>query len=139
MMPTEPSPPSAGPGDLPPSVYAQMAGVLRVGLAVALALLGGAVAVLIARSPWSASGGWVTPNPLVRYLDPRVLAAGLAAGAPEAYLTVGVYALVATPVVRVVSGIYAFSHHRERRMVALASVVLGLLLVGLVVIGPFVR
>jgi uncharacterized membrane protein len=116
-----------------------MAGVLRVGLVGALVILGVAAAVLVARVPGSGSGGWIATNPLVRYLDPRPLAAGLAQGAPEAYLTVGVYALVATPVVRVVTGIYAFAGHKERRMAALSVAVLAFLLVGLFVVGPLVR
>jgi uncharacterized membrane protein len=130
---------ASAPGDLPPRVYALMAGVLRVGLVVSLVVLGVAAAVLVARSPASASGGWIATNPLVRYLDLRALAAGLAHGTPEAYLTVGVFALVATPVVRVVTGLYAFAAHGERRMAVLAAAVLGLLFVGLLVVGPLVR
>ena len=129
----------AGPGDLPPSVYRLMATVLRLGLVVALVILAGALVALLVQSPSSASGGWVSVNPLVRELDPRALGAGLAAGSPEAYLTVGVYALVATPVVRVVTGLYAFHRHGERRMVRLTAVVLVLLIVGLLGIGPFFR
>jgi len=127
------------PGDLPPSVYRVMANVLRVGLLIALGILAVATVVLVARSPWSSSVGWVGTNPLIRELDPRVLWAGLVSGSPQAILTLGVYALVATPVVRVATGLYAFRHHGEGRMVALTSVVLALLLVGLLGIGPFVR
>jgi uncharacterized membrane protein len=116
-----------------------MATVLRVGLVVALGILTAAIAVLVGRSPGSPSGGWISTNPLVRYLDPRVLGAGLAAGTPEAYLTLGVYALVATPVVRVLTGMYSFFQHGERRMGAVATAVLAMLLVGLFVVGPLVR
>jgi len=134
-----PEPRVSSAGDLPPSVYRHMADVLRIGLAVALGVLAGAFAVLLARSPGSSSGGWISSNPLVRDLDPRVLGAGLAAGTPEAYLTVGVYALVATPVVRVLTGAYSFFRHGEGRMGALSTAVLALLLVGLLVVGPLVR
>ena len=127
------------PGDLPPSVYRLMSGTLRVGLVLALVLLVSSVAALIVRSPDSSSGSWIAANPLVRYLDLRVLGSGLAARAPEAYLTLGVFALVAVPVVRVVTGMYAFFVHGERRMGLLTTGVLALLLFGLLVLGPLVR
>lgn len=130
---------SSSPGDLPLSVYRHMSSVLRVGLVVALAVLAASIAALITRHPWSGAGTWVTPNPLVGYLDLRTLGAGLVAGAPEAYLTVGVYALIATPVLRVVTGTYSFFRHGERWMGVLTAGVLALLLVGLLVLGPFVR
>jgi uncharacterized membrane protein len=133
------APPPSEDLDLPPAAHRRMAAVLRVGLAVALVLLAGGLVALLVRSAGSDAGGWVHANPLVGYLDPAKLAGGLAAGAPTAYLTLGVYALVATPVVRVATGITAFAGHRERRMVALTTVVLALLLVGLFVVGPLVR
>ena len=139
---TDPAPPAAGvssAGDLPASTYRRMAGVLRLGLAVALALLAGGLLALLAQSSGSDAGGWVHSNPLVGYLDPVTFAAGLAAGAPAAYLTLGVYALVATPVVRVATGIAAFAGHGERRMTALTVAVMVLLLFGLLVVGPLVR
>ncbi len=49
------------------------------------------------------------------------------------------FVLVATPVVRVITGTAAFLHHGERRMAALTAVVLALLVLGLFVIGPLVR
>lgn len=133
--PADPEPP----GELPLSVNRWMAMALRVGLIVALALFAGALAALVVRSAGSASGTWVSTNALVPYLDLRRLARGLAAGTPEAYLTLGVYALIATPVVRVATGLGAFLVHEERRMAALTSVVLVLLFVGLLVVGPLVR
>ena len=136
-MTGEPSPGS--PGELPAAVYSEMAATLRAGLAVALAILAGGIIALAALHAGSPSGGWVLPNPLVRLLDPRTLAAGLAAGSPEAYLTVGVYALVATPVVRVGTGVYSFFRHGERRMGLVTTVVLAMLVLGLLVIGPLIR
>jgi len=99
--PSAPLPAGRDP-DLPPAAHRRMASVLRLGLAVALALLAGALVALLVRSAGSDSGSWVHANALLGYLDPRSLAGGLAAGAPTAYLTLGVYALVATPVVRAV-------------------------------------
>lgn len=135
ITPIDPGPP----GELPPSVSFRMALVLRLGLVVALALLAGGLAALVVRSAGSDAGGWVSSNALVPYLDLRRFAGGLAAGAPSAYLTLGVYALIATPVARVATGLGGFVAHGERRMGALTSVVLALLLVGLLVVGPLVR
>jgi uncharacterized membrane protein len=133
-------PPSAGPaGELPPGVYRRMANVLRVGLSLAFGLLAVSLVALVARSPTSASGRWIATNPLVADLGLRALGQGLAAGSPVAYLTLGVYALIATPVVRVATGSAAFFRHGERKMAELTAVVLVLLLVGLLVLGPLVR
>ncbi len=134
-----PSPPAAPPSDLPPAAYAGMAAVLRAGLYVALALLVGATVALVAREPTSAAANWISNNPLPRYLGLRSLADGLAAGRAEAYLTLGVFALIATPVVRVIAGAITFVRHGERRMGAITVTVLALLLVGLLVVGPLVR
>ncbi len=128
-----------GPGDLPPPVQRRMALVLRVGLAVALVLLAAGILALTIRSARSPASAWTSPNPLIQFFDLRAFGRALTSGDPEAYLTLGVYALVATPVVRVVAGIEAFAHHGERRMAVLASTVLAMLLVGLFVVGPLVR
>ncbi len=116
-----------------------MAAVLRVGLYVALALLVGAIVALVAREPASAAASWISSNPLPNYLGLRALAKGLAAGRAEAYLTLGVFALIATPVVRVAAGAITFVRHGERRMGAITITVLALLFVGLLVVGPLVR
>ncbi len=131
--------PSAGPGELPSSTYRRLTLVLRVGLATALALFVGALLALVARDPSSPAGSWISSNPLVRYLDLPRLAAGLASGSPTAYLTLGVLALIATPVLRVLSGSVAFFQHGERRLGLITASVLALLLLGLLVVGPLVR
>lgn len=136
---TAPDPSPAPPGDLPPAAHRRMAGVLRVGLAVALGLFAVGLVALLVRSGGSASGGWVHANPGLAYLGLAAFGRGLASGDPVAYLTLAVYALVATPVVRVATGVSAFAGHRERRMAALTTAVLVLLLVGLFVVGPLVR
>jgi uncharacterized membrane protein len=133
------TPSSGAAPELPPSTYAQMALVLRLGLTVAIVLLAAAIAATVAQSPGSTSGYWIATNPLVRRLNPEQLASGLLSGEPTAYLTLGVYALIATPVVRVLAGLGAFAHHGDRRMTALTAGVLALLLLGLFVVGPLVR
>jgi uncharacterized membrane protein len=115
-----------------------MALVLRAGLVLALALLGAAAVAYLVKNP---SAGWnpSEPNPFAQYLSVPSLGAGLARGAPTAYLTLGVLCLVATPVLRVLTGLYYFAHARERTLVMVASVVFVLLMVGLFVVGPLVR
>jgi len=130
---------SALPGDLPAGAYRRMAGVLRAGLLLSVAIMVVSLAVLLDRSGGTVAASWVSNNPLRHDIDPRALWAELAGGNPEGYLTLGVYALVATPVVRVVTGIREFALHRERRMVLVSTAVLGMLLVGLLVVGPLVR
>jgi uncharacterized membrane protein len=75
----------------------------------------------------------------VGLLDPRSLASALAHGSPVAYLALGTYALIATPVVRVATGLYTFHRQGERGMVGITAVVLALLVFGLLVLGPLVR
>ena len=139
-MSGSPSPPSGeGSGELPRSTYRRLSLELRTGLAIALALFAGALGVLVAQAPGEGAGSWISENPLVRYLDLRQLGAGLLSGAPVAYLTLGVLALIATPVLRVLGGTLAFFAHGERRMGAITATVLALLLLGLLVVGPLVR
>lgn len=141
MRPTEPATNGADAslGRLPLRVYRRMSLVLLFGLLVALGLFAGGLVALLERASGSASGGWVSPNPLDGDLVLSRFAQGLAHGSPTAFLALGVYALIATPVLRVVAGTAAFYAHGERRMAALAAVVLVLLLVGLLVLGPLVR
>ncbi len=134
-----PGPFAEGGGPEPLAVYTRMAWVLRVGLVLALALLGGALVALVVRSPHQDAGAWVRSDPFAPYFELANLGPGLAAGAPGAFLTLGVLVLIATPVVRVVTGIYYFLGRRERALAAIATVVLVLLIVGLVVFGPWVR
>ena len=135
---TAPAVPRTPGPDLPPEAYRRMAGVLRAGLAAALiAFVAGLVADLALRasSRWSPGAA----NPYRGYLSPAGLAAGLAAGAPVAYLTLAVLLLVATPLARVCTGLYYFERHGERAIAAIALAVFLLLLFGLFLLGPLVR
>ena len=131
--------PTPDPQEIPLATYVRMAWVLRLGLVVAVALLSAAIVATTVKFPTSSSGYWISTNPLVRHLDLPQFAHDLVTGDPTAYLTLGVYALIATPVVRVISGLGAFVHHGDRRMTGLTGAVLVLLLIGLLVVGPLVR
>ena len=124
---------------LPPEAYRRMALVLRVGLGAALAiLLGGIVAYLILHGS-EPYGNAVSANPILNYLSVPGLLGGLASGHIEAYLTLGLLVLVATPLVRVASGFYYFARGHERWMAVITFTVLVLLMLGILVLGPLIH
>jgi uncharacterized membrane protein len=113
--------------------------VLRIGLVASLVILAAGLVAYLVLYPSSSSGTVIGSNPILRYLGLAGLAQGLASGSVEAYLTLGLLVLVATPVVRVVAGLYYFARGHERAMTAFTSAVTVLLLVGLLVLGPWIR
>ncbi len=134
------SAPSPGPDpSLPPVAYARMTFLLRGGLLLALAVLAVTLLVYLAEHPGASAGVAIGANPIVQYLNLPALASGLAHGAPEAYLTLGLLILLATPILRVASGLYYFSRARDGGMTAITLVVLALLLFGVLILGPIVR
>ena len=132
--------PDAGPvKPLPPESYVRMAFVLRVGLGAALAILGGSLVGYLLVHPGESSSSILSANPILGYLSLQGLAAGLASGSLPAFLTLGLAVLVATPIVRVLSGFYYFRRAGERTMSAITMSVMLLILVGIFVIGPLVH
>jgi uncharacterized membrane protein len=124
---------------LPPEAYRRMTLVLRAGLLGSLTILGVTLALYVAQSPSATSEGTIGTNPALQSLSLNGLLSGLAAGSAPAYLTLGLLVLVATPLVRVLSGFYYFQRGGERAMAAVTISVLALLLVGLLFVGPLVR
>jgi len=124
---------------LPDVAYARMTLVLRLGLGLSLAILAGAILAYIVANPGASSSQVLSSNPILSYLSLPGLWSGLASGSIGAVLTLGLIVLVATPILRVISGIYYFRQGHERAMVAISTTVLLLLLLGLLVIGPHVR
>ncbi len=127
------------PRRLSDTAYTRMTLVLRGGLIVALALMLSALGLYLVENPSATSGSTISSNPIQQYLSGPGLVQGLAAGRPEAYLALGVYALIATPLLRVLTGIYYFREDGERTMTAVTTVVLVLLLVGILVLGPLIH
>ncbi|HXY12189.1 MAG TPA: DUF1634 domain-containing protein [Thermoplasmata archaeon] len=113
--------------------------VLRLGLGLALVVLAGGIIAYIVENPGVSSSTVLSSNPILGYLSFPGLASGLASGSVGAILTLGLIVLVATPIVRVVSGMYYFRKGGEREMTAISFTVLVLLLLGLLVIGPYIR
>ncbi len=143
MTPSSPEP-SARPAPLEETVAVDraagwMTNLLRTGLATALVLLAGAVGALLLASPSASSARATGARVLEGYLGGNGLVRGLASGLPEAYLTLGVLVLLATPVIRVVTGLYFFRAARDRPMTRIAALVLVLLLAGIFLIGPVLR
>jgi uncharacterized membrane protein len=123
----------------PLAAHLRMAGVLRAGLYAALALLGGALVAHLLLNPGSTSASVIASNPILAYLNVPGLVSGLAHGTPAAYLTLGLLVLVATPILRVLTGMYYFRRGGERTMVAITATVTLLIFAGLLVIGPLLR
>jgi len=134
-----PPPALAPPHLLPDEAYRRMTLVLRVGLGLAIAILGGGIVAYLLANPGESSSTVLSNNPILSYLSLPGLGSGLADGSIGAVLTLGLIVLVATPIVRVVSGLYYFRKVGERAMAAISFTVLVLLLIGLLVIGPHVR
>jgi uncharacterized membrane protein len=124
---------------LPAEAYERMTLVLRLGLGLALVILGGGVIAYLLENPGSTSSNVLSSNPILGYLSLGGLASGLASGSVGAVLTLGLIVLVATPIVRVASGLYYFRKGHERAMAGIAFTVLVLLLLGILVIGPLIR
>jgi uncharacterized membrane protein len=124
---------------LPDDAYQRMAVVLRGGLFTSIAILLVALVVYLLEYPNVDSGSVTSSNPIVTYLSLGGLGHGLATGAPEAYLALGVFVLIATPVLRVATGVYYFHRNGERTMTWVTLTVLVLLILGVLVIGPLVR
>ena len=110
-----------------------------ISFVAALAILAGGVLAYLLEHPGASSSSILGSNPILNYLSFRGLASGLATGSVGAVLTLGLIVLVATPIVRVASGLYYFRQGHERAMAGIAFVVLVLLLLGVLVIGPLIR
>ena len=133
------APTAEGARGIPDSAYRRMTLVLRVGLLGSLAILAAAVIAYPFGYPSATSGQVIAANPIAEYLGLSGLLSGLATGSVPAYLTLGLLVLIGTPIARVASGFYYFRRGGEREMAAVTLTVLVLLLLGLVVFGPFVR
>lgn len=118
---------------------AWMTNLLRTGLVLALVLLVASLVILLVEDPSGSSARATGARVLEGYLGLEGLPSGLAHASPEAFLTLGVLVLLATPVIRVLTGLYYFRRARDRPMTWIAALVLLLLLAGLFLIGPVVR
>lgn len=124
---------------LPPAAGIAMTRLLRVGLTVALAILFGALVAFGLENPAADSTSVLAVNPIANYLSLGGLASGLATGAPEAYLTLGILTLIIVPITRVLAGFYFFYRNGEILVARITFTVFVLLILGLVLVGPLIR
>lgn len=124
---------------LPPEAYRVMARVLRSGLLLAAALLVASLVDFVLRHPGVSLADVLAANPIEGYLTPASLATGLLGGHAQAFLTLGILVLVATPILRVGTGWYYFYRVHDVPLARVAAVVTALLLVGILVVGPLLR
>jgi uncharacterized membrane protein len=124
---------------LPDAAYQRMTLVLRAGVSAAVLVLLVALLAYLLAHPGATSAEALASNPILGFLSLGGLASGLASGSREAYLTLGLLLLVATPILRVASGLYYFARAGERTIAAVIAVVLVLLLFGILVAGPYLR
>lgn len=123
---------------LSPEAYTRMTLVLRAGLGLSVAILLGALVAYLVTHPNATSQAVLAANPILGYLSPGGLVRGLTNGHREAFLTLGLLVLLATPILRVATGAYYFYKDGEREMAAITTTVFVLLIVGLVLIGPYI-
>jgi len=125
--------------DLSPQAYVTMTRVLRLGLLLALSVLGIVVSIYVAVHPTESFSSVLSANPITDYLTPGGLAAGLDGLHLEAFLTVGILLLIATPIVRVFAGFYYFRRQGHAALSRVTFVVFVLLLLGLLALGPLLH
>jgi len=101
-----------------------LARVLQAGTYVSIALIAiGAVLLL---------GAGISPLAAGPALDLGRLAADIAAARPEGFLWLGILGICATPALRVVGALVGFWRRGERRMVAVALLILVVVAAGVV-------
>ncbi len=125
------------PPPLPLRAYQNMAIVLRAGLGITVTLFVAGLALFFTEHFGESLSTVFSSNTFLRYLNPGTLVSGLAHGDPAAVLSLGMFVLVATPMARVLTGMIYFREHGERDMTVVTLIVLTLLLVGALLLGPF--
>lgn len=113
--------------------------LLRAGVLVAMALFAVGAVDYAAHHPQTGLVAAVNANPISSYLSLPGLYQGIVAGHAQPIIVLGLLALVTTTVLRVAIAAAYFAGHGERESAVLGGLVTGLLLVGLVVIGPLLR
>jgi len=114
----------------------RIAAVLRAGLVASAVLLVAALLLFLARHPDESFVDVVQNNPIRGYLSLPGFASGVEGGHSQAFLTLAVLVLVATPIARVAAGAYYLRRSGDRPLARIAAAVFVLLLIGILVLGP---
>ena len=118
------------------TVEARLGFLLLGGVGVAASLLLAGLASFLAAA---ARDGAPPVADLLRHgapLTPASLLRGLLRGNPTALIQAGVLALILTPALRVAATVVLFAAERDWTFVAVASAVLGMLVLGFSGVGP---
>jgi uncharacterized membrane protein len=103
----------------------QLARLITAGTYVSVVLLGIGLVAMVLRG--------VSPLAAAPRLDPATLPGDLLAGRPEAFLWLGVIAVIVTPTLRVIAALAGFVRLQERPMIGVALAVLGVIVLSVVV------
>ena len=122
-----------------PALDRRLGHLLRAGVLVAMSLFAVGAVDYAARHPHTGLIAAVDANPIGSYLSVPGLYHGILTGHAQPIIVLGLLVLVATTVLRVLIGAIYYAGHGERASAVLGGVVTGLLLVGLLVIGPLLR
>jgi uncharacterized membrane protein len=132
---------SAPPVDptFPPAAYERIARLLRIGVFSFLLLAGVGLALQLLRNPSEGVAALLSSSPTRAYSSLSLFWQQLAAGSSDALILLGIYVMIAVTVGRVVLAATDFYRGRERALAVISAVVVGLLLVALFVVAPFVH
>ena len=103
----------------------RLARLITTGTYVSVALLGIGLVAMVLQG--------VSPMAAAPRLDPATLPADLLAGRPEAFLWLGVIAVIVTPTLRVIAALAGFVRLQERPMIGVALAVLGVIALSVLV------
>lgn len=123
----------------PPEAYERVSRLLRGGVLAFLVLAGvGMVARLVA-APYESVSAILASPPGTEFGSVGGFFVALANGQPSALITLGIFVMVGVTIGRVGLAAVDFARGRERVLAAVSVVVVVLLVLGLLVVAPFVR
>lgn len=120
-------------------VFERIARLLRTGVIGFLLLAGTGLIGEILLHPSTTVASLLASNPKSTYGSWTVFWGQLIAGAPSALVLLGIYVMIAVTVGRVALAAVAFYRGRERALGTLSLAVIGLLLVALFLVAPYVQ
>jgi uncharacterized membrane protein len=123
----------------PPSSYERMSLLLRSGVLGFFVLATVGMIAGLLTNPSETVSDLLASNPSAQYGTVGAFLGRLFGFAPDAIVVLGIFILIAVTIGRVVLAVADFYRGRERVLGMVSLVVVLLLLVGLFVVGPFVR
>jgi uncharacterized membrane protein len=122
-----------------PAAYERVSRLLRSGVLGFLILAGVGLVAQLILNPSETVATLLASHPASEYGSASDLLGALGAGYPDAAVILGIYVMVAVTVGRVVLATADLYRGGERALGTVSAVVVGLLLVGLFVVAPFIR